>query len=177
MTWSQPRTTALSIRSGVAGPTLIRSIAAREIAGPLKPVPSPSRSLVQPPPPPPGVPPERLPWMADRLCTVYEGVFCAAQRWLSRSSNGTRLQIPREVVEASGLVQGHERTHTCSWLQRGKKKKSKSCRTQTAHPVKDRLASHGCGCWRRGGLKVVCVAGTALYPDSGSRPGSPGQAD
>lgn len=160
-TWSQPRTRCSQHpkrHCGTSSSVLrmyVRSIAAREIAGPLKPVPSPSRSLAPPPPYP--VSTDGLPWMADQLCCMREFVV-QRKRWLSRSSNGTAFPIPREVVEAG---RGPSNTHTRMQLAaaRAKKKKSKSCRTQTAHPVKDRLASVGCGFWS-------CAAGTALYPDS-----------
>jgi len=90
--------------------------------------------------------------------------FCCAARWLFRSSNGTRFQMPREVVEASGLVQVHERAHT----------HAAGC----SEREKARIMPHPDGPSRQGPPSVASHAcGTALYPDSGSRPGSPGQAD
>lgn len=146
-----------ALRDFLLSPAYVCTVNRREgDRGPTQagPVPVPISGT---PPPPYPVSTDGLPWMDDRLCFMREFVV-QRKRWLSRSSNGTAFPIPREVVEAG---RGPSNTHTRMQLAaaRAKKKKSKSCRTQTAHPVKDRLASVGCGFWS-------CAAGTALYPDS-----------
>lgn len=91
------------------------------------------------------------------------------KRWLSRSNNGTALPIPREVVEAGpGPSNTHTRMHAgCS----ESKKKVKIM----PHPDGPSRQGPPSFCWMCGFWS--CAAGTALYPDSGMRPGSPGQAD
>lgn len=169
MTWSQPRTRCsaapeAALRCGTyCVLNMYGQSAAREIGGPLKPVPSPSRSLA-----PPSRPHRWASLDGGRPALLYEGVCCAAQKMAVplkqrngvANSAGGRRGWPRSIE--------HTHTHAC-WLQREQKKKSKSCRTQTAHPVKDRLASVGCVASGRVPLVPLCT------PTPGCVPGAPGR--
>lgn len=170
MTWSQPRTRCSQQhpkRHCVAGPTASSICTVNRPRG--RSVVHSSRSRLRPDLLHPPSRPHR--WASldgGRPALLYEGVCCAAQKMAVplkqrngvANSAGGRRGWPRSIE--------HTHTHAC-WLQREQKKKSKSCRTQTAHPVKDRLASVGCVASGRVPLVPLCT------PTPGCVPGAPGR--
>lgn len=171
ITWSQPRTRCSQQhpkRHCVAGPTASSICTVNRPRG--RSVVHSSRSRLRPDLLHPPSRPHR--WASldgGRPALLYEGV-CAAQKIAVplkqrngvANSAGGRRGWPRSIE--------HTHTHAC-WLQREQKKKVKIM----PHPDGPSRQGPPSFCWMCGFWS--CAAGTALYPDSGMRPGSPGQAD
>lgn len=169
-TWSQPRTRCSQHpkrHCGTSSSVLrmyVRSIAAREIAGPLKPVPSPS-DLWQPPP---LSRPHRWASLDGRPALLYEGVCCAAQKMAVplKQRNG----VPNSAGGRRGWSRSIEHTHThAAGCSESQKKKVKIM----PHPDGPSRQGPPSFCWVW--LLVVCRWYRFVPRLPGVVPGAPGR--